>query len=267
VKIAVIGGGNMGMAFAEGVARGSAFGDWQISIVEPDENRRREFANSNRFEAIDSISSLTGTYDVVFLAIKPQVVTSLYREIKSIIASDTLVISVMAGITLQAMQEGLSHKRVVRAMPNLPARVGCGMSVACLGAGVPAEQRVLTESILSAAGAVIVVQSEDLLDAATAVSGSGPGFVFYLIEHFQQIATELGFSSEQSELLVQQTFEGTLELLKSSPHSASELREQVTSKGGTTEAGLNSFKESTLGPHLQEGVRAAFKRCRELGKG
>jgi pyrroline-5-carboxylate reductase len=266
VQIAVIGGGNMGLAFARGIAGSDDFAEDTIYIVEPSESRQKEILELRSFTVCGSIAELPDGCEVVFLAVKPQIVRDLYPDVQRVLSDRTVVISVMAGITVDEMVRELSHPAVVRAMPNLPARIGRGVTVAFQAPGVTEGQAEVAQKVLSSAGAFIAIDKEEMLDAATAVSGSGPGFVFYLIEHFQKAALELGFSKKQSELLVRETFYGALSLLEGEGTSAEKLRKQVTSKGGTTEAGIKSFQDSEVGLKIVDGVTAAYERCRELGK-
>ncbi len=167
---------------------------------------------------------------------------------------------------MAALRDGLGQQALVRVMPNTPAQVGLGMSVYCADPAVTPQQQEAVEKLFQASGATLAVESEDAIDAATAVSGSGPAYVFFLAEHWMKAAGKLGFSEAQAELLVQQTLAGATELWKRLGVPAGTLREQVTSKGGTTAAALDSFRESGVGPGIEDGVVQAYRRAKELGR-
>lgn len=265
MKIAVIGGGNMGAAFVRAFLEKRVVRPADVLIIEQQDLRRKTLAKEFGCKSAPKLDGMLGNYDLLLVAVKPQDFRALSLELKSRLKPKHLVLSIMAGVTLTSMRSLLGgHRKLVRCMPNLPVQIGMGMSVICAGAGVSRREVELVKELFDSAGSCIQVKQESLLDAATAVSGSGPAYVFYIIEHMLKAARELGFSSDEADLLVSQTFLGSLALWSSSESNAQELRSQVTSKGGTTEAALKRFESGHLGKTLIEGVKRACERCSEL---
>ena len=160
----------------------------------------------------------------------------------------------------------MNHQALVRVMPNIPAQVGEGMNVYYAEPGVTPVQLAAVEALLKASGEAMAVRSEDAIDAATAVSGSGPAYVFYMAEHWMKQAESLGFTAEEAARLVQQTLLGATVLWKEVKLPVATLRQQVTSKGGTTAAALESFENRAVGASLREGIEKAYRRAKELAK-
>ena len=172
----------------------------------------------------------------------------------------------MAGITIQTMREGLNIPKIVRAMPNLPAQVGQGVTGFITSAEVTNEETTKIQAILSATGTAIQVPNEDSIDAITALSGSGPAYVFYFMNSMMQKAEEFGFNANEAKDIVLNTFLGTAKLFESSETTAETWIDKVTSKGGTTHAALTSFNTNDLDEKIKKGVQSAFNRAQELGK-
>jgi len=172
----------------------------------------------------------------------------------------------MAGISLAALRAGLAHEALVRVMPNTPAQVGLGMNVYHAAPAVEDRQLRAVEALLQASGETLAVASEDAIDAATAISGSGPAYVFYLAEHWMNAALKLGFTSQEAEQLVQQTLIGATALWKEQRVPVATLRAQVTSQGGTTAAAVEHFEQQEVGLHFEGGVERAYRRAKELGR-
>jgi pyrroline-5-carboxylate reductase len=180
----------------------------------------------------------------------------------------TLVLSIAAGITIEAIEAGLGTRRIVRAMPNTPAQIGKGITGA-VGGDISAADRAIAEALLRAAGQVVWFEDESRIDAVTAVSGSGPAYVFYLVEALAAAAEQQGFGPEQAMQLARQTVVGAAALLEADPAPAAELRQNVTSPKGTTYAALQVLMdaESGIAPVLARAVEAARRRSEELGRG
>ena len=204
--------------------------------------------------------------EVVILAVKPQHSREAMERMADVLSPGTLVISIMAGVSLKTLQTTLKHKRVIRSMPNTPAQLQEGMTVWMATGQVSRAQKKLAQSIFSSFGQQLEVTKEELIDAATAVSGSGPAYLFAFAEYLIDAACKLGFSKEQATLLVEQTVRGAALLLDQSDDDASTLRERVTSKKGTTEAALNVFRRERLSQRISRGLTAAYKRAKELSK-
>ena len=203
--------------------------------------------------------------DVIVLAVKPQQIRDVVIALKPFISSQ-LVLTIAAGIRSVDLSRWLGgHQAIVRAMPNTPALIGKGITGVVAMAGVTPEQRAAADAILRAVGVTTWFDSEDMIDPVTAVSGSGPAYVFYFMEAMQQAAVELGLTAEQGVELAKATFAGAVELAIRSPEPLSLLRERVTSKGGTTYAALTSMENAGVKQHIVTAVKAAAARGKELG--
>lgn len=262
---AFIGGGNMGRALAASlVGKGVCLGG-EILVVDPDEQARRKIADMG-CEVAATMSAEVGNAPTLLLAVKPQSAAEMFPQLKPFLKKGQVVVSIMAGTTLATISAGLGHEAVVRVMPNTPAQVGLGMNVYYASPSVTAVQLEPVEALFKASGETLAVFSEDAIDAATAISGSGPAYVFYMAENWMKAAQALGFSEEEAGQLVQQTLIGATALWKDSGATPATLREQVTSKGGTTAAALEFFEKNKVGRNFEGGIQRAYKRAKELGK-
>jgi pyrroline-5-carboxylate reductase len=260
---AFIGGGNMGRALAAAaIARGVA-PPGKVLIVEPQQASRDLAAALNCIVA-PAADERVGDARAVVLAVKPQNATEVFRALRGLLKPHQVVISIMAGVTVAAIREGLAHEALVRVMPNTPAQIGLGMNVYFALPSVSEAQLTTVVALLRAAGDALAVSSEDAIDAATAVSGSGPAYVFYLAEHWMLAAQALGFTEREAAQLVQQTLAGATALWKASRLAPATLREQVTSKGGTTAAAVEHFEAQQVGGLLRAGIARAYRRAKEL---
>ncbi len=202
---------------------------------------------------------------VIVVAVKPQITTQVLPGLRGLIGADTLTVSIAAGTTLATLARGLGDTAIVRAMPNTPAAVGRGITAAVANAGVGDEGRALTTALLEAVGEVVWVDDEALMDAVTAVSGSGPAYVFLLAECLAEAAVAAGLDHAIAERLARATVAGAGELLRQSDLTAAELRRNVTSPNGTTAAALSVLMAADgLAPLLTKAVAAARQRSREL---
>jgi len=262
-----IGGGNMASALIGGrIAAGARAQD--IRVVEPlaaqRESLSARFAGLGLFEALSA--EAVGGADLVVLAVKPQQIRNVARALAPHVEGVGAVLSIAAGIRTGDLSRWLGgYARIVRAMPNTPALVGAGISGAFASAQVDAEGRALAGRVLEAVGAVIWVDREDMLDAVTGVSGSGPAYAFYFLEGLEDAARELGFSDENARKLAYATFAGAIKLAQASDDSPGTLRAQVTSKGGTTERALRMLEEHGVKATFVAAVKAAAARAKELG--
>jgi len=262
---ALIGGGNMGRALAAAVIERGVAPAERVLVVEPDpEAAARVRALGCTVEP--QAGPAVGEAAVVVLAVKPQVAAEVCTGLRPLLGPEQAVVSIMAGVPLAALRGWLGRDALVRVMPNTPAQVGLGMNVFHAAPGVGPEQLRRVEALLGAAGETLAVASEDAIDAATAVSGSGPAYVFYLAEHWVAAAQALGFSAPEATRLVQQTLLGATALWREAGLSPAELRAQVTSKGGTTAAALEHFDAGQVGRNIAEGIARAYRRAKELGQ-
>ncbi len=263
-RIAFIGGGNMATSLVGGlIAAGTAAAD--ILVAEPDARKREHLAQ--QFKVAVTASNLDCLQqDVIVLSVKPQQLQAVCRELAGADhAADRLYVSIAAGARSTDIERWLGGSAaIVRCMPNTPALIQCGATALYANPLVDETRKRLTEKLLQAAGLIAWVEQEELLDAVTAVSGSGPAYFFLLIEAMQNTATELGLDTLTATRLTQQTALGAARLLNESELSAAELRAQVTSRGGTTAAAISSFEHNNFHQHVSEAMRAAYNRSSEL---
>ncbi len=264
MKIAFIGGGNMAAALLGGlVKRGVAAHD--LYAVDPNEAARARLAAELGARTGAAIDATLAGYDAIVLAVKPQVLKDVAQALAPHL-SGQLVISIAAGIRGADLSRWLGdYPRVARAMPNTPALVGMGVTGLAALAGVDAAGRALTGQVLGAVGEIVWFDDEAQLDAVTAISGSGPAYVFYFIEALQEAARQLGMDEAQGRALAVATFTGAAQLAAQSGEPAGVLRERVTSKGGTTAAALASFDAQHVKEAIVRGVLAARTRAQEMG--
>lgn len=265
MRFVFIGGGNMGRAMAGALIKKGVCAGAEILVVDSDAKAREKIAELG-IGTREAIGVEIRGAGVVVLAVKPQSAEEMYGQLKPHLQEGTVVISIMAGVTISAIGKALDHAALVRVMPNTPAQVGLGMNVYFPAAQVSAPQLELVESLLNACGESLAVDTEDAIDAATAISGSGPAYVFFMAEHWMNAAGRMGFTSEQAEQLIRQTLIGATTLWKESGIHPAVLRAQVTSKGGTTAAALEVFEARKVGAGFQEGVERAYQRAKELGR-
>lgn len=264
--IVLVGAGNMGFAMLRGWTAETSH---DFTVVEPDA-RLRERAAAVGISVLASLDDWSGpaSADAVIIATKPDVVGSVAAKASAIARTDAVVISVAAGVTIDAIKQSIGSDGigVIRSMPNTPAAVGEGMIVFCCGETVKAAQLDLCQELMSCVGQTIFVGDEALMDAVTAVSGSGPAYLFHFVEALTSAAQAAGLNDEVASLLAKQTVYGAAKLMIGSEASPSELRRQVTSPKGTTEAALNVLMraEAGLAALMTEAVEAAKARSIEL---
>jgi pyrroline-5-carboxylate reductase len=259
-KIGIIGGGNMGGAIIAGISK-----KYAVSVCEQDRKRSRWLKRKYKVTAGD-FEAVVKNAQVIILAVKPQNFDSVLSALRPHITKDQLIISIAAGITCRYIERRLGAKtRVVRTMPNLPAQVGQGITGICPGQIAARHDLILACRIFNYIGKSIVVE-EKWMDAITAVSGSGPAYVFLFIEYLSKAAEALGLEKKLSNELVRQTIKGSLDLFEHQKEEAGVLRERVTSKGGTTQAAMDVFKKHNVEKIFQAALKAAKKRAKELSK-
>lgn len=264
MKLAFIGGGNMANALIGGlIGRGVKPG--AISVVEQAAAARRKLAARYRIRASAAPDARTAAADTLLLAVKPQDMRAAAAPLAGSLRGK-LVISIAAGIRLKDLSRWLGgHAKLVRCMPNTPALIGAGITGLYAPPGVSAAEKRRAERILGAVGAVVWVHDESLLDPVTAVSASGPAYVFWFIEQLAKSGEALGLSAQVSMKLALQTALGAAMLASRSKEPPAVLRERVTSKGGTTEAALRVFEQERLAEHFRHAVEAASRRGAEMG--
>ena len=263
--IATIGSGVMAEAIIAGLLRGQMVDAAQVIASHPRADRRDQLASAYGIRTAAANTEAIAGADVVILAIKPQMLARVGREIGEVLRPGQLVISVLAGATTKALASTLGHDQIVRSMPNTPARLGKGMTVWFATPEVTPEQRAQAAALLSALGAQLEVDDEKLVAMATAVSGTGPTYVFLFMEALIDAAVHLGFPRHIAHDLVIETLEGSTLFAKQSGMHPAELRNMVTSPGGTSAAALHELESGRLRTVLSEAVWAAYRRTVELG--
>jgi len=265
LKISFIGGGNMATALIGGLAEKLTAGG-NIHVVDLNADALQKLQTQFGVSTAQRIDAAIERCDVIVLAVKPQQMKEVTAQLKPHV-SKQLVLSIAAGIRAADLARWLNgHKAIVRTMPNTPALIGKGISGMTASAGVSEEQRAAADAIMRAVGPTVWVDDEALLDPVTAVSGSGPAYVFYFIEAMHQAACELGLSEEQGRQLAIATFVGASQLAEQSAEPLSVLRERVTSKGGTTYAALTSMEAGGVKDAIVRAIKAASARGKELGE-
>ena len=266
MKILIIGGGNMGITYARAFINSRVVASDQLMILEKSLKGKMEDLSKLQLAKITAQPDCIGEADLVIIAVKPQDIGVLFDEIRPHIAGSQVVLSIMAGVPIERIKVGLGVDKIIRAMPNLPAQIGAGMTVFTATDAVTRLEQGAVQNLLATTGKTLLVEEEKLLDAATAISGSGPAYVYYFMDAMIQAGKELGFEPAQAQLLVSQTFSGALQLFQQNALSGEEWINKVASKGGTTEAALAVFKQKKLATHIAEGAWAAFQRAEALSE-
>jgi len=264
--IATVGSGVMAEAMIAGLLRGQLVEPGQVVASHPRAERRDHLAREYKIRAVAGNAEAVEGADVVLLAIKPQMLAKVGREIGPHLRRGQLVLSVIAGATSAALTGILGHDQVVRSMPNTPARLGRGVTVWYATPTTTAEQRAQASALLGALGMELEVDDEKLVAMATAVSGTGPTYVFLVMEALIDAAVHLGFPRHIAHDLVIETLEGSTLFAKQSGLHPAELRNMVTSPGGTSAAALHELESGRLRTVLSEAVWAAYRRTVELGE-
>lgn len=266
MKLCIIGCGNMGLIYAQFLLEAKLVDKNNLLLIEKDEVRRNELRKKNIGIVETPQCPDISNADLILISVKPQDFLELSTYLKGRFKKNSVVISIMAGVTIQSIQSSLTHQFVVRAMPNAPALYGKGMTVYSPSANMSDEQIKKAHSFLELTGVTLASDNEDILDAVTALSGSGPAYFFYLSKNMVESAVQLGMDPEMAETLVKQTLIGAGEMITHSPKTFEELIKTVASKGGTTEAAINHFNENTMNRTIVEGIERATKRSVELSE-
>jgi pyrroline-5-carboxylate reductase len=263
MNICFIGGGNMATALIGGLLS-QGLNAQQISVVEINAENRAKLESEFSVRATESlVDGISGSQVIVF-AVKPQQLHEVAQQLAPVLTGQ-LLISIAAGIRAVDLARWSGSQSVVRAMPNTPALIKSGVTGLYAMDGVEVAHRDIAENLLSAVGSTLWVDNEPMLDAVTAISGSGPAYVFYFIEALQRAAKEMGFEEGNARQLAVDTFLGAAKLAQASPDEVGVLRARVTSKNGTTERALLSMSANQVAEHIVQGAQAACARSREMG--
>lgn len=266
MKILVIGGGNMGLTYAQSFLRSQICNKEDMMILEKSPEKAQVLARKDIGTVYGEAAQCIHKADLVILAVKPQDAPALFEAIRPQVEAQQVFLSIMAGIKLQTIAKALGLKKIIRAMPNLPAQTGMGMTVFTSSDEVTRIELVMVQNLINTTGKSLYVEEESAIDAATAISGSGPAYVFYFMDAMMQAARQMGFSVSESELLVSQTFRGAVDLYTKTDFSCESWIQKVSSRGGTTEAAMQNFAESQVRKAILSGTEAAHQRAITLGK-
>lgn len=269
-RLAFIGCGVMAESIIAGLLRQNLVAPEQITASHPRQNRREELVEKYKIEVFehnsDAVKSLPKTDSIVALCVKPQRIGGVLQEIKDQIKPSQLIVSIIAGATIETISETLNNKLIVRTMPNTPSQIGAGMTAWTCAEQVSDEQKSQVKMLLTALGKELYVENENQIDMATALSATGPTYIFMMMEAMTDAGVHLGFSREVSKELVQQTMLGsTLFAIESNKHPA-ELRNMVTSPGGTSAEAIYQMEKGSLRTVLSKAIYSAYKRAVDLGK-
>lgn len=266
LKIAFIGGGVMGEAMLKGLLGQELIPAEQMTVADPHQ------ARGDQLTALYGVNFTTNNVkavqdaDIVVLSVKPQVMSDIFPQLKSQLKYSAVVISIAAGVKLKAIQQGFETQLVARAMPNTPGQIGEGMTVWTCTSALTADDRLRVETVLEALGATLYVHQERFMDMATALNGSGPSYVFLLMEAMIDAGVHMGFSRQDAQMLVHQTMLGSVKYAIQSGNHPAELRNQVTSPGGTSAAALYQLEKGSVRTIISKAIWAAYNRSVELGQ-
>lgn len=266
MKILIIGGGNMGQTYARSLLRARLTTEEELMILERAPDKVAQLENAGIGTVYSEASHCLETADLIILAVKPQDSEVLFTKLRPLVHPQQVYLSIMAGVKIATIQATLGVEKVIRAMPNLPAQIGMGMTAYTASEAVTRIELVLVQNLLNTTGKAIYVAEESAIDATTAISGSGPAYVFFFMDALIKAAGQMGFDPPQAELLVAQTFRGAVELYMKNDLSCAEWISRVSSRGGTTEAAVKTFQQTSVFEDIIAGANAALKRAHELGE-
>jgi pyrroline-5-carboxylate reductase len=266
MKITIVGCGNMGLIYARAFLKYNIVSRKELLLAEKNEKRKEELLKLNIGEVCLVNDKRISQSEIIILAVKPQDFNELSIDLRKVLTADNVIISIMAGMKIERIASTLVKHNIIRAMPNSPAELGMGMTAFTANKLLSIEQIRKAENLLATTGRTVFFENEDLLDAVTALSGSGPAYFFYLVKQMIEAGKQMGFDEATSSMLVKQTMLGSFHLMNTADKSLDELISAVASKGGTTEAALAVFESNGVGEGLKKGIVNARDRARELSK-
>ncbi|MBC2840344.1 pyrroline-5-carboxylate reductase [Robiginitalea sp. SC105] len=266
MKILVIGAGNMGLTYAQAMSKSRILKKRNIMILDSAEEKVEQLNKMAHFDAFDKLEDCVPQADMIFVAVKPHHSKGLFEDMAGLTKKGQIIISIMAGVSIDFIRKATGLTKIVRAMPNLPAQVGKGLTSYIASEEVSRIEGLTIEELLNTTGKSILVSKEKYIDASTGISGSGPAYVFYFMQSMMEAALQMGFSANDSKVLVSQTFEGAIELFNQSDLSPDGWMKKVASKGGTTQAALDSMEDNKVNELIKEAAFSAFNRAVELGE-
>ncbi|HYH03180.1 MAG TPA: pyrroline-5-carboxylate reductase [Bacillota bacterium] len=264
-RLGIVGGGAMGSAIISGLLAKQYLEPQQIVLVEPDSSKIRYFEERYHIQTKATYAEMAAVCDTIILALKPHIQPVVAEGLSLAVGTEHLLVSIAAGVPLQNLETWYPHSRLVRVMPNTPLQVGRGVSVFCPGRNATTEDIQEVAALFGNLGQVVQLP-ENQFDAATAVSGSGPAYVLYLVEAMIDAGVMLGLSRKDATLMATETFGGTIAMLQQTGEHPAKLRNDVTSPGGTTAAALFEFEKGAVSGIIMQALKAAALRSAELGK-
>ncbi len=266
MKVLVIGAGNMGLTYSEGMAQSPLLNRRKLMIHDVSTETIELLRKDELFDVYEKIEDCLPDADIVFIAVKPYHCEDLFEKIKPHVNNQQIFVSLMAGVTIEKIQDLLNVDKVVRTMPNLPAKVGKGVTSFTESKSVSRVELLMVRNLLDTTGESIHVKDEDFINKSTGISGSGPAYIFYFMQSMLEAAKKMGFSDNDSKVLVSNTFEGAVTLFNDSDLSPETWMDRVASKGGTTRAALDSMDDNNVKELIKDAAYAAFNRAVELGE-
>ncbi|MBH75460.1 MAG: pyrroline-5-carboxylate reductase [Dehalococcoidia bacterium] len=260
-----VGGGLMAEAIIKGCLDKQVLSPQEIRVVDPSEDRRIHLSKTFDIQVYEEVADAINHADIIIIATKPQHLEEVSSQLKGIIESNQVVLSILAGIKIDTLTQAFNHEAVIRVMPNTPAQVGMGMSVWTTTNKVSSSIKDATETILESLGEQVYVAQETYLDMATAVSASGPAYVFLFIEAMIDAGVYLGLPRDTAKKLVLQTVQGSCQLALSSAQHPAQLKDAVTSPGGTTAAALLVLEQREFKAAVMQAIIAAYDKSNKLG--
>lgn len=266
MNVLLIGAGNMGQTFGHGFIQTGTVSPNELYVLDRGIGKQELVSGFSRHPIRTEPGEYIRDMDLLILCVKPQDFAALAASIKPYLHKDQIILSIMAGITVSRLQKELGIQKVVRAMPNLPSQISMGMTVFTVSEEVSRVESFTVQNLLSTTGKVLFVENEALIDSSTAISGSGPAYVFFIMQSMIDRACSMGFKESEAKMLVMQTFMGSIHLLQQDELSCEDWIRKVSSKGGTTEAALKEFTKRDLRSAFHAGLSAARNRAEELSQ-
>ena len=263
-KIAIIGCGNMGLIYANSFLKYKITSKENLLLVEKNSARQLSLSEMNIGKVVTASDKLISDCEIIILAVKPQDFKELAESLKQVVNPNCVLLSIMAGTEISFIQSALNHNYIVRAMPNLPVEISMGMTAFCSSSEISHEKIMLVENLLSTTGRTLYLKDEKQLNAVTALSGSGPAYFFYFMKHLIDAGIKMGLEEHVASILAKQTMLGSFHLINNGNKTLDEYIKSVASKGGTTEAALNTFNENNMGETIVNALMNAEKRAEEL---
>lgn len=266
MKIGIAGCGNMGMIYARAFLKYNIVYKEDLLLIEKNEQRRDALHTMQSGVVTVPTDKRIRDCEMIILAVKPQDFDELAQELKQVISHNQIIISIMAGMTMRGITGKTGQEKIVRAMPNSPAEFGMGITGYACSKALTVEEIHKAENLLAATGRTIFFENEEMLNAVTALSGSGPAYFFYIVKNMIEAGIKMGMTENVAATLVKQTMIGSFHLINNENKPLDELIKAVASRGGTTEAALKVFEEESVGVNLKKGIVSAMERAAELAK-